>query len=294
MRFGQFTTGTADEPWAGVIRDEGIVRIQEAADAAGIRLPSDLLGVVNEWGWREKVDLAVTHALESGTALYDRADLTRREPVTDPQKVVCVGLNYRDHADEGGFEAPEEPVLFSKFPQSLVGPDEAIEWDPELTSAVDYEAELVVVMGDRARNVEESEAIEYVAGYTVGNDVSARDLQMADEQWVRGKSLDTFGPIGPDVVTPEEVDDLGALDVWAEVNGERLQDSNTRQLIFDVAELVSFCSRAFTLEPGDLIYTGTPDGVGYFRDPQVLLEDGDSVTVGVEGIGELTNSCRHT
>jgi 2-keto-4-pentenoate hydratase/2-oxohepta-3-ene-1,7-dioic acid hydratase in catechol pathway len=292
MRIGQFESDVADEPWAGVV-DDGVIHLRAAADAAGVSLPSDLVSILSEWRWREKVDLAVAHARESGVGTYDPAELTRRAPVTDPQKVICVGLNYRDHADEGGFEAPEEPVLFSKFPQSLVGPDGAIEWDPGLTSEVDYEAELVVVMGDRARNVEESDALEYVAGYTVGNDVSARDLQMSDEQWVRGKSLDTFGPIGPEVVTPDELDP-GTLDIWAEVNGERLQESNTHQLIFDVAELVSFCSRAFTLEPGDLIFTGTPDGVGYFRDPQVLLDDGDEVTIGVEGIGELHNACRHT
>lgn len=293
MRLGQFESERGDV-WAGVVHEEEVVRLGEAADAVGIRLPDDLLGIVGEWGWREKVDLALEHALETGNGLYDRESLTRREPITDPQKVVCVGLNYADHAEEGDFDAPDEPVLFSKFPQSLVGPEESIEWDPELTEAVDYEGELVAVIGERARNVEESEALEYVAGYTVGNDVSARDLQMADEQWVRGKSLDTFGPIGPELVTTDEVDDVGALDIWTEVNGERLQESNTRHLIFDVAELVSFCSRAFTLEPGDLIYTGTPDGVGYFREPQILLKDGDSVTIGVEGIGELTNDCRYT
>lgn len=294
MRLGQFEQEWEDEPWAGVVCDGGVVHLGRAANEIGIVFPNDLLGIVNEWGWREKADLAVGHTLESETALYDRADLTQRAPIVDPQKVICVGLNYRDHAEEGGFDAPEEPVLFSKFPQSLIGPDEPIEWDPDFASEVDYEAELVVVMGDRARNITESEALEYVAGYTVGNDVSARDLQMADEQWVRGKSLDTFGPVGPEIVTPDEVDDIGDLDIWAEVNGERLQESNTRQLIFGLAELVSFCSRAFTLEPGDLIYTGTPDGVGYFREPQVLLEDGDTVTIGIEGVGELHNPCRHT
>ncbi|MDL5363333.1 fumarylacetoacetate hydrolase family protein [Halalkalicoccus sp. NIPERK01] len=293
MRLGQFESETTDGTWGGLIDGEEVVHLHAAADAAGIALPRDLRSITAEWEWREKVELAATYARETGVGLYDPADLTRREPITDPQKVICVGLNYRDHADEGGFDAPDEPVLFSKFPQSLIGPDETIEWDPALTSEVDYEGELVVVMGDRARNVDESEALEYVAGYTIGNDVSARDLQMADEQWVRGKSLDTFGPIGPHVVTPEEVDDSGDLDIWTEVNGERLQESNTRQLIFDLAELVAFCSRAFTLEPGDLIYTGTPDGVGYFRDPRVLLDDGDAVTVGIEGIGELHNTCRH-
>ncbi|MCL7417830.1 MAG: fumarylacetoacetate hydrolase family protein [Halalkalicoccus sp.] len=294
MRLGQFESESSTEPWAGVLVEDGVVRLGEAADAAGISLPDDLCGVLGEWGWREKVDLALAHALEFETGLYDRDELTQREPITDPQKVICVGLNYADHADEGGFDAPEEPVLFSKFSQSIIGPDEPVEWDPELTEAVDYEAELVAVIGERARNVPKEDALKYVAGYTVGNDVSARDLQMADEQWVRGKSLDTFAPLGPDLVTPDEIDDVGDLDIWAEVDGERLQDSNTRHLIFDIAEVVSFCSRAFTLEPGDLIYTGTPDGVGYFREPQVLLEEGDSVTVGVEGVGELTNTCRHT
>lgn len=293
MKLGQFQSNMTDGEWAGAIYDGEVVHLQAAADAAGIDLPEDIVTTTAEWGWRKKVDLAVTYAQETGAGLYDRTELTQRKPVTDPQKVVCVGLNYRDHADEGGFDAPEEPVLFSKFSQSLTGPNENIEWDPELTSAVDYEGELVIVMGDRARNVDEEAALDYVAGYTIGNDVSARDLQMADEQWVRGKSLDTFGPIGPQIVTPDEISDVGDLDIWTEVNGDRLQESNTRQLIFDIEELVSFCSRAFTLEPGDLVFTGTPDGVGYFRDPQVLLDDGDTVTVGIEGIGELENTCRH-
>lgn len=294
MKIGQFESDRIEGRWAGAIYDEEVIHLQAAADAAGITLPADTVSITAEWEWRKKVDLAVTYARESGTGRYDRAELTQREPVTDPQKVICVGLNYRDHAEEGGFDAPEEPVLFSKFPQSLIGPDETIEWNPEFTSAVDYEGELVVVIGDRVRNVDAEAALDYVAGYTIGNDVSARDLQMADEQWVRGKSLDTFGPIGPHIVTPEEIGDIGDLDIWTDVNGDRLQKSNTRQLIFDLAELVAFCSRAFTLEPGDLIYTGTPDGVGYFRDPQVLLDDGDTVTVGIEGIGELRNTCRHT
>ncbi|WP_122091248.1 fumarylacetoacetate hydrolase family protein [Halalkalicoccus subterraneus] len=294
MRLGQFTAESGDDPWAGIENEDGVVRLGEAAEAAGVSFPVELREILGEWRWREKADLVLEYALETGTGLYDRDGLTQCEPITDPQKVVCVGLNYADHADEGGFDAPDEPVLFSKFPQSIVGPDEPVEWDPELTEAVDYEAELVAVIGEQARNVSEEEALDYVAGYTVGNDVSARDLQMADEQWVRGKSLDTFAPLGPDLVTPEEIDDIGDLDIWAEVDGERLQDANTQYLIFDIAELVSFCSRAFTLKPGDLIYTGTPDGVGYFREPQVLLDDGDTVTVGVEGIGELTNTCRHT
>ena len=158
---------------------------------------------------------------------------------------------------------------------------------------VDYEGELAVVIGRRASYVDRAQALDHVAGFTVGNDVSARDLQHGDGQWVRGKSLDSFAPIGPELVTTDEVGDPHDLDVWAEVNGERLQDSSTSNLIFGVDELVSFCSRAFTLRPGDLLFTGTPPGVGVYRDPPVLLEDGDEVTIGVEGVGELTNACEY-
>jgi 2-keto-4-pentenoate hydratase/2-oxohepta-3-ene-1,7-dioic acid hydratase in catechol pathway len=293
MRLGQFASAATSDPWAAAVDGDEAVRLDEAAEAAGVDLPTDLVSILAAWNWREKVDLAVGYARETGAGVYHRDELTRRAPVTAPRKVVGVGLNYRDHAEESGGDPPESPVLFAKFPTSVVGPGDAIEWDPELTTAVDYEAELVVVVGDRARDVSREDALDHVAGYTVGNDVSARDLQFADDQWVRGKSLDTFAPVGPDVVTTDAVDDVHALDIWAEVDGERLQDSNTAQLLFGVDELVAFCSRAFTLEPGDLIYTGTPAGVGYFRDERVLLEDGTTVTVGVEGLGELTNECRH-
>lgn len=241
-----------------------------------------------------KIRLALEYAEETGEATHRIETLDRRAPITDPAKVVCVGLNYGDHADEGDFEPPDAPMLFSKFPTTLTGPDAPVEWDPDLTGAVDYEGELVAVIGKRARDVDEEAALDHVAGYTIGNDVLARDIQMADEQWVRGKSLGSFGPLGPELVTPDEFSDVRDLDIWTDINGERLQASNTRHLIFGIAELVSFCSRAFTLEPGDVLYTGTPDGVGYFRDPQVLLGDGDDVTVGIDGIGELHNTCRHT
>lgn len=291
MRLGQFETGEAEEPWAGVVVGDDVVHVSDAGRATGIELPRELRALIGEWHWREKVELAVSHARETGVGIHDLAAVDQVAPITDPQKVVAVGLNYSEHAEEGEHDVPDSPVLFAKFPQSLVGPDAAVEWDPELTEAVDYEGELVVVIGKEARNVDRADALDYIAGYTVGNDVSARDLQNADEQWVRGKSLDTFGPIGPDLVTPDELDDPHDLDIWTEVNGERLQESNTRHLIFGIDEIIAFCSRAFTLSPGDVIYTGTPDGVGFFRDPQVLLGDGDTVTVGVEGVGRLTNHC---
>lgn len=179
-------------------------------------------------------------------------------------------------------------MLFSKFPTTIVGPGDEIVWDPDYTKQVDYEGELVVVIGRETREVRAADAEEHI----VGNDVSARDLQHGDEQWVRGKSLDTFGPTGPDLVTLDEVGDCRDLDIWTEVNGDRLQNPATSNLIFEIDELVAFCSRAFTLRPGDLIFTGTPPGVGVYREPQTLLGDGDTVTVGIEGVGELTNTCR--
>ncbi len=214
-------------------------------------------------------------------------------PVPRPGKIVAVGLNYRDHvAEQGGkVKVPERPMLFAKFPTSVIGDGETVEWDPRLTGAVDLEAELGVVIGRTARRVSEAEALDHVLGYTCINDVTARDLQYGDKQYVRGKSLDTFCPMGPALVTRDELADAGGLAVRSWRNDELMQDSNTSNLIFDVPFLVSFCSQAFTLEPGDVIGTGTPSGVGYFREPPQLMGDGDVMTVEVEGIGRLTNPC---
>ncbi|WP_436906855.1 fumarylacetoacetate hydrolase family protein [Halosimplex marinum] len=288
MRVGQYSAD-GERPWCGIETDEGVVALPEAGAAAGVDIPRTTGDLLATWEWRRKADLAVEHATETGEGLREPADLDRHAPVTGPEKVVCVGLNYRDHAEEGDNPIPDTPVLFSKFPTTVNGPGNTVRWDPDLTEKVDYEAELVVVIGEEARRVDPDEAMDHVAGFTVGNDVSARDLQHGDGQWIRGKSLDGFAPTGPDLVTRDEVDDPHDLDIWAEVNGERLQDSSTEEFIFGVDELVSFCSQAFTLKPGDLLFTGTPPGVGVYRDPPVLLEDGDEVTVGIEGLGELTN-----
>jgi 2-keto-4-pentenoate hydratase/2-oxohepta-3-ene-1,7-dioic acid hydratase in catechol pathway len=183
-------------------------------------------------------------------------------------------------------------MLFAKFPTAVVGPGATVEWDPDLTAAVDLEAELGVVIGRTARRVSEASALGHVLGYTCLNDVSARDLQVADKQFVRAKSLDTFCPMGPAVVTADEVADPGALAVRSYLNGQLMQDGNTADLIFGVPALVAFCSRAFTLEPGDVIATGTPAGVGYYREPKVLLRDGDVMIIEIEGIGRLENPCR--
>jgi 2-keto-4-pentenoate hydratase/2-oxohepta-3-ene-1,7-dioic acid hydratase in catechol pathway len=212
-------------------------------------------------------------------------------PIDRPQKIVCIGLNYRDHAEEQGTELPAAPLLFAKWPNTLIGPGEPIVIPP-VTRQVDYEAELGVVIGERVRGASADTALEAVAGYFCLNDVSARDLQFSDGQWVRGKSLDTFCPVGPELVPAAEVPDPQALTIRALVNGEALQDSHTSRMIFSVAEIVAHVSQAITLEPGDLIATGTPAGVGAFRQPQVWLRPGDEVTIEIESLGVLTNPVR--
>jgi 2-keto-4-pentenoate hydratase/2-oxohepta-3-ene-1,7-dioic acid hydratase in catechol pathway len=209
-------------------------------------------------------------------------------PIERPSKIVCVGLNYRDHAEEQGVALPEAPLLFAKWPNALIGPGEPIVL-PAAAREVDYEAELGVVIGTAAKGVDAADALDHVRGYLPLNDVSARDLQFADKQWTRGKSPDTFCPIGPRLVPREEVEDPQALAIRCTVNGETLQDSSTSLMIFSVAEIIAYVSEVITLEPGDLIATGTPAGVGVFRDPKVLLKDGDEVTVEIEGLGALTN-----
>jgi 2-keto-4-pentenoate hydratase/2-oxohepta-3-ene-1,7-dioic acid hydratase in catechol pathway len=205
-----------------------------------------------------------------------------------PGKIICVGLNYRDHAEETGADLPKAPLLFAKWANTLIGPGDPIVIPPEVHEA-DYEAELGVVIGRTTSRVSEAEALDAVRGYICVNDVSARDLQFGDGQWTRGKSVDTFCPVGPELVPREQVDDPQALGIRCVVNGETLQDSTTANMIFSVAEIISYVSRTVTLEAGDLIATGTPAGVGIARDPKVLLDDGDEVTIEIDGLGRLTN-----
>ncbi len=213
-------------------------------------------------------------------------------PVTGPSKIIAIGLNYTDHAEESKGKVPEVPLIFAKFPNSIVGHDDEIIWDINVTKKVDFEAELAVVMGKEVYDCTETEAMQAVFGYTCGNDVSARDLQFGDGQWVRGKSLDTFCPIGPWIVTPDDIPDPHSLKIQCRLNGRLMQDSNTSRIVFKVPSLISFFSRHFTLLPGDIILTGTPHGVGAFRDPSVYMKDGDEVVVDIEGIGKLVNRCR--
>lgn len=234
----------------------------------------------------EGVDLAGLTPLGDASPL---ASWTLDAPVSAPGKILAIGLNYADHAREGGVEPPKSPITFVKTLNSLVGPDAPIRYSKSDSTEVDYEAELAVVIGRTTRRVSQADALDAVFGYTVCNDVSARDAQFGDGQWVRGKSFDTFCPLGPWIVTTDEIPDPQSLGISCRVNGTTLQDGTTTEMIFGVAELVSYLSRVMTLEPGDVIATGTPVGVGFARTPPIYLLDGDVVEVEVEGIGILRN-----
>jgi 2,4-diketo-3-deoxy-L-fuconate hydrolase len=230
-------------------------------------------------------------ALGDAGTVVSRDDVRLLAPVPRPGKVVCIGLNYRDHAAESNMPIPERPIVFSKFATSVIGPDEAVLL-PATSNKVDYEAELAVVIGRRAKGVSRDSALDYVLGYTNFNDVSARDFQFGDGQWQRGKSCDTFAPTGPFVATSDEVADPHDLAIAFRLNGETMQNSTTGQLIFGVPELVAFLTETITLEPGDLIATGTPPGVGFARTPPVFIRDGDVLEVEIEGLGVLRNPAR--
>jgi 2-keto-4-pentenoate hydratase/2-oxohepta-3-ene-1,7-dioic acid hydratase in catechol pathway len=233
---------------------------------------------------------ARTASAKPGAASVPAATARLHAPVPDPQKVVCVGLNYRDHAVESKMAIPREPVLFSKFPSALVGHGEPIV-APAVSTKVDYEAELVVVIGKAGRRIPEARALDHVAGYAVGHDVSARDWQLEKDgkQWMVGKTFDTFAPVGPTLVTRDEVPDPHKLGIRLRLNGKTMQQSNTEQMIFSVAQLVAYLSVVFTLEPGDLIFTGTPPGIGHALQPPVYLKPGDTVEVEIDSLGTLRN-----
>lgn len=228
-------------------------------------------------------------ASEGGWSPNDLADESSLlVPVANPGKIICVGLNYRPHIEESKMQVPDFPVLFNKFRSSLIGPGKTVTL-PEGAKKIDYEAEMVVVMGRTCRNVSEDQALDFVLGYTNGNDLSARDLQFRTSQWLLGKALDGFAPIGPEIVTGEEIPDPDNLDIRCLVNGEERQHDNTRNMIFSTRFLISYLSRYMTLEPGDLIFTGTPQGVilGMPEAEQIWLKAGDKIAVEIEGLGSL-------
>ncbi len=219
-------------------------------------------------------------------------DVRLRAPL-HPHQIIAIGKNYASHAAEMASEPPSHPLIFAKFPSAVISTGEEIVWRRTITQEVDWEGELGVVIGEFTKDVSVEDALDYVFGYTIANDVTARDLQKRiDKQWTRGKSLDTFCPLGPVIVNRHDLPDPQNLDITTRVNDEVMQQGNTRDMIFSVAHLVSYCSRMFTLTPGDLILTGTPDGVGAGRKPPVFLQDGDEVSVTIDGIGTIRNTCR--
>lgn len=268
----------------------GVLRGNQVIDVSGLGYPATFRGWLTEPPGVFQ-SLAADLAEGSGPT-WAVADVRLEAPISAPGKIIAMGINYLDHCREQQIAPPTEPLVFGKFPSSLAGPYDTITWDPALTQQVDPEVELGVVIGMRCRAVTADEALDHVFGYTVVNDVSARDLQFGDGQWTRGKSLDTFCPIGPTIVTADELPDPQALRLRLWVNDRLRQDGTTADMIFSVAQIIAHVSRFATLEPGDLITTGTPAGVGCFRQPPIYLAPGDVVRCAIDGIGEISNATR--
>jgi 2-keto-4-pentenoate hydratase/2-oxohepta-3-ene-1,7-dioic acid hydratase in catechol pathway len=274
MKLTQFKTNIADYKRLGMLKGEVIVDITEIAP--------DMLSLIKQG----------SPALFAADKLTPRSayalDAVEYLPAVDAGKVVAIGRNYHDHAVEGGNEPPKSPLLFTKFTNALAGHNANVTLSA-ISEQIDFEAEMAVVIGKRASKVNEADALDYVFGYAPLNDVSARDLQFSDGQWVRGKSLDGFCPIGPFITTRDEIVNPQALKIEGILNGQVMQSSNTKMMIFGVAYLIHYITQGITLEPGDVIATGTPEGVGVFRKPPVLLKDGDVFEVSIEGLGALRN-----
>ena len=295
MKFMNFSNSKSPEVQLGCDLSGRCLDVTQAISTGLIPLPGacsleDVLGV--EGGLARLENSVAKLADEQDRAaelpMRDWSELRLRPPVRNPQKIIGIGLNYHDHADEVDLPKPEEPLLFAMFANAIIGPEEDI-LIPQMSDQIDFEAEMGVVIGRRGRHIPVGEALDYIAGYTIVNDVSARDLQFSDNQWIRGKTFDTFAPIGPCMATTTDLADGDGLAIALRLNGETMQQSNTRNLIFKVPELVSYVSRVLTLEPGDVIATGTPAGVGFTRTPPVFMQPGDVVEVDLEGVGTLRN-----
>ena len=271
----------------------------EEMAVANARVPTDMIALLQggETSLKATQDALtfISSQLETGDAarklagiVYAVEQIAFLAPVLRPGKVICLGLNYRDHAAEAGMAVPDYPILFHKVAGSLTGHSQPI-IVPRTSSQIDYEGELAVIVGKRGKYIAEQDALAYVAGYCVANDVSARDLQFRTSQWTAGKMLDTFGPLGPALVTKDEVPDPHALSIRTLLNGQVMQDANTADMIFRVPHIISYISEIVTLEAGDVIMTGTPSGIGNTRKPQVFMKPGDTVTVEIERLGTLTN-----
>ena len=302
MKLCQFKSANSDQQRLGLlIGDDVVCDVAELArtikSAGGA--PADWLLQVNSTlgviqrgpsGAKEIASLLDGSQSRSGSGETVGYSLDAIEflPAVNPTKILAIGRNYADHAAEGGADLPKAPLLFNKLPNSLSAHKAAIVL-PRISEQIDYEAELAVVIGQTAKRVSEAAALDHIFGYSLIDDVSARDLQFGDGQWTRGKSLDTFAPLGPFITTRDEIEDVQALKIEGVLNGQVMQSSNTSKMIFKVAYLVSYLSQGITLEPGDVIATGTPDGVGIFRKPPVLLKDGDVFEVKIEKLGTLRN-----
>jgi 2-keto-4-pentenoate hydratase/2-oxohepta-3-ene-1,7-dioic acid hydratase in catechol pathway len=274
MKLAQFRTKTVEGTRLGLIKDEALVDISELAP--------DMLSLI-------KAGSPALHAAKNLTAKSAYSlEAVEYQPAVYPGKIIAIGRNYQEHAAEGGSEPPKSPLLFTKFPNALNAHNAPVTLHA-ISEQIDFEAELAVVIGRRANKVSEADALSYVFGYSCLNDVSARDLQFSDGQWVRGKSLDGFAPLGPFITTKDEVPDPQSLKIEGVLNGEVMQSSNTKMMIFGVAYLISYITQAITLEPGDVIATGTPEGVGVFRKPPRLLKPGDLFEVVIEKVGTLKN-----
>src|SRR6202171_3164504 len=266
--------------------EPGVVVEQNVIALAGAGIP-DIFAVLA--GGRQGMAQVENWIYQpSSESVLPLASVTLMAPVPRPPKLICVGLNYRDHAVESKMEIPTVPTIFNKFPSVVIGPDEPIVL-PKNSTRPDYEAEMAFVIGKGGRHIPAEKWQEHVFGYTIVNDVSARDFQMATSQWLMGKTFDTFAPMGPYLVSADEIADPHALDISIRINGEVLQNSNTRELIFKIPDLIAYLSSVVTLEPGDVVSTGTPAGVGFARTPPRYLKAGDEMVVRVEGIGELRN-----
>jgi acylpyruvate hydrolase len=263
---------------------------------AEARVPPEMIALLNGGeASLEAVRRALAFAQEAGESLagqgvsFAAGEVTLLAPVLRPGKIICLGLNYKAHAAEAQMEVPKYPILFHKVATSIIGHRQNI-IKPRITRRLDYEGELAVIIGRRGKHIAEAEALSYVAGYACSNDVSARDLQFRTNQWTAGKMMDTACPLGPALVTRDEIPDPNALQLKTTLNGQVMQNSNTAEMIFNVAFTVSYISQIATLEPGDVILTGTPEGIGGTRNPPVLMQAGDTISVEIEGLGTLTNA----
>lgn len=301
MKLAQFKTKESDHQKLGIALGDVVCDVAELARAvqASGGEPAEWLLDANHTlevirrgaPAIKEIDALITRGPSSARGQVSSYPLDEIEflPAVYPQKILAIGRNYVDHAIEGGAEPPKAPLIFNKLSNSLSAHNASIVL-PTISSQVDYEAELAVIIGRSAKRVDEAAALDYVFGYTLINDVSARDLQFGDGQWTRGKGLDTFAPLGPFITTRDEIADVQSLNIEGCLNGEVMQSSNTGKMIFPVAYLISYLSQGMTLEPGDVIATGTPEGVGIFRDPPVLLKAGDVFEVTIEKVGTLRNS----